>query len=372
MKGNKLLISILKLVLILVPALFIVSCGKDDNTNPDNSKTPVWKYDTGEDPYESTPCISGNKVIVCTIADDNDPVSQPGTHCIDGNSGTRIWKVNDGVTNMVTSPLVYNNLIIEGGYNPHARRLSDGGIEWTYQDDLIPYSIYSNPLITSDAVYFASTISMLKLNVLNGGIIWESEGIYNNLRSVQPVVQNGRIYYADAALMNVTSFYEDSGTIDWTKSFGAAFANKPVVSDDEFFVGLQTSTSGVQTLQCLNLADQSLKWGVELGTIFSDLTLVNGKIYVVGMTTLHCRSAVDGSEIWHYDLSAGSVCEPLVTGNKVIVGFGNGLLCLDASNGNLIWEYHSENDNGFSTPVLDGDRIYVSSDDGNVYCFDIN
>lgn len=94
------------------------------------------------------------------------------------------------------------------------------------------------------------------------------------------------------------------------------------------------------------------------------------------MTILHCRSAIDGSAIWQYEMLAGAMSEPLVTGNKVIVGYGNGLLCLNATTGELLWEYTTKsgfgNGNGFSSPTLDGDRFYVSCSEGNVYCFSVD
>jgi len=365
------------MILVIVPlSIIIFGCEKasdedpDDDPDPDTTITitPVWTYDTGEDPYQSTPCITGDKLVVCTLPDDNDPASKAGTHCINKDSGQKIWKVNDSATLMVISPVVYNDLIIEGGMNPHGRRLSDGEVEWKFVDDVVPLSIYSNPLVVGDAAYFASPYHFVKLRASDGMQFWEIIGFYNNLRSVSPVLKNGMIYYADAAIYNVTEFRDSDGNIEWTCNFGAAFANKPIVTDDEFFVGLQDASMGVKTLKCMYLADQSEKWGVALGTIMSDLTLADGKIYAIGMQTIHCRSAADGSKIWSYDLVSGAVSEPLVTGNKVIVGYGKGLICLNAATGKLIWDYKAGN-SGFSTPTLDGDKIYVSCSNGFVYCF---
>ena len=151
------------------------------------------------------------------------------------------------------------------------------------------------------------------------------------------------------------------------------FANIPAVTDNEIFIGIQDSDIDTKTLRCLNLTDQTEKWGVKLGVIFSDVVVVAEKVYAIGMTTLHCRSAKDGSAIWQYEMTAGAVSEPLVTGNKIFVGYGNGLLCLNATTGELLWEYKSQGGgNGFTSPTLDGDRFYVSCADGNVYCFSVD
>jgi outer membrane protein assembly factor BamB len=366
---------IVPLILVFISTLtLLISCDKS-NDDPDNTVSPVWIYATGEDPYQSTPCVAGEKVIVCTLPRDGDDITLPGTHCIDRNTGTRIWKINDSVNGFLTSPLIYNNLVLEGGQNPHARRLSDGVVEWKYVDDLIPRSMYSNPLIVGDAVYFACMFHMIKLNAGSGAEVWQTDGFYNNLRSSSPVYKAGSVYYADASYSQVTSFDETSGQVEWAVAFENAFANKPLITDNEFYVGIQDSDINTKTLRCMNLTDRTEKWGVKLGTIMSDLALANGKIYAIGMQTLHCRSAADGSAIWQYELPAGAVSEPLVTGNKLFLGYGKGLVCLDAGTGELLWQYKAGNGNtlaGFSSPTLSGDKIYVSCSDGNVYCFNIN
>lgn len=372
MKTKKKTLFILLFAVLCSATVFFTACDKDDD--PDNTVTPVWKYDTGEDPYQSTPCVAGDKIIVCTLPKDGDDITMPGTHCIDRNTGTLIWKNNDSVNGFLTSPLIYDNLILQGGLNPHARRLSDGGVEWKYVNELLKVSLYSNPLIAGDAAYFACPFHIVKLNAGTGAEVWQTDGLYNNLRSSSPVFKNDRVYYADAAYYNVTSFLSSSGQIDWAAPFSAAFANKPLVTDNEFYVGLQDASMDVNTLQCLNLSDRTQIWGVKLGSIMSDLALADGKIYAIGMSTIHCRSAADGSSVWSHEIVAGAVSEPLVTGNKLFVGYGKGLICLNASTGDLIWDYKTSatSGHGFSSPTLDGDRIYVSCSDGNVYCFNVN
>ncbi|MDX9907442.1 MAG: PQQ-binding-like beta-propeller repeat protein [Bacteroidales bacterium] len=367
---------ILLVITFLVPVIFILTGCDKDTDGPDNKITPVWTYDTGEDPYQSTPCVTGDKVIVCTTPADDDDNSKAGTHCINRNTGALIWKVNDSVTEMVTSPIIYNNLILEGGLNPHARRVSDGGVEWKYVDEFLKVSMYSNPLLVGDAAYFACMFHIVKVNAASGAELWQTQGLYNNLRLAGPVFKNGRIYYADGSYNKVTAFFEDSGQVEWDLAFEGAFANKPLVTDNELFVGIQDSDINTKTLRCINLSDKSEKWGVKLGSVVADLTLNDGKIYAIGLQRLHCRSAADGSEIWHHDLVAGAVSEPLVVGDKLIVGYGKGLICLNASTGAVNWDYKSGGSNqtiyGFSTPTLEGDHIYVSCSDGKVYCFKIN
>ena len=138
---------------------------------------------------------------------------------------------------------------------------------------------------------------------------------------------------------------------------------------------MKDANANTKTLRCLNLPDRSEKWGVKLGTIWSDVVVEGDKVYAIGMSTVHCRSTTNGSAVWHYEMPAGAVSEPLVVGNKLIVGYGKGLFCFNATNGDVLWEYNSESNGkayGFTSPTLDGDRFYVSCSDGKVYCFSVD
>jgi outer membrane protein assembly factor BamB len=360
------------LIISTILASGIIGCEKNDPGT--KTKTPLWVYKTDGDPYQSKPCVAGEKVIFCAS---NDTNGGKNMYCINRNTGNLIWKCFDSLSQMIMNPVVYNNLVIIGGINPHALFLNNGTHAWKYRDDIIPSSLYNNPLLVGDAVYFASYISVTKHAASSGALVWETEGehFWTNLRNSRLVHKNGKLYFGDASQYRMTSFFANSGLIDWFVQVEKPFANIPAVTDNEIFIGIQDANINNKTLRCLKLADQSEKWGVKLGVIFSDVVVAGDKVYAIGMTTIHCRSAIDGSAIWLYELSAGAVSEPLVTGNKVIVGYGNGLICFNADTGEIVWEYETEgggNGWGFTSPTLDGDRFYVSCADGNVYCFSVD
>jgi outer membrane protein assembly factor BamB len=362
------------LVALSVFTLITISCSEKDDPGT-KTKTPLWVFKTDGDPFHSKPYVSGDNVVFYA---GNDTVeSGLFAYSVNRNTGNLIWRTLDTLAYGALSPVIYNDLVISGGINPHALHLNDGTHAWFYKDDTIPYLIYNNPLLVANAVYFTSLLSVTKHVASSGSLVWETEGehFWSNLRESRMVHKNGKLYFGDAYLYRMYAFDESSGLIDWFVQVEKPFANIPAVTDNEIFIGIQDSDIDNKTLRCLNLSDQSEKWGVKLGTIWSDIVVEGDKVYAIGMTTLHCRSAIDGSAIWHYELSAGAVSEPLVTGNKVIVGYGNGLICFNATSGEIIWEYETEgggNGWGFTSPTLDGDRFYVSCADGNVYCFSVD
>lgn len=355
-------------VLAGILVLSAIACSEDDPS--DKNKTPEWTYKTGEDPYQSKPCIAGNKVIVCSVHDTDDKLHT--THCIDKNTGAVIWSKNDGQTSRI-SPVVYNDLVILGGANPHALDLNNGNLKWKYTDDLVPVSIYNNPLLNGANVCFASLLSITRHNAVNGNLLWETEGIYMNLRNSKIVQQSGRLYFGDIN-GKLTCLNESNGAVINTREFEGPFANSPLTTASEIFIGIQDADINSKTLRCLKLSDLSIKWEVNIGPVVSDMAISDNKLYAIGAQTLFCRSATDGSEIWKYTMTAGAVCEPLVVDDKLIVGNGDGLYCFDKVDGKLIWKYQvpGQIQYGFSSPVLDNDKIIVCCSDGNVYCFKIN
>lgn len=360
--------SIMIFAVASILVLSVISCSKDDPS--EKNKTPVWIYKTGENSYQSTPCIAGNKVIVCSIHDTDDKLHT--THCIDKNTGALIWSKNDGQTSRI-SPVVYNDIVVLGGANPHALDLNNGNLVWKYTDDLVPVSIYNNPFLNGANVYFASPLSITRHNALNGNLLWEKEGIYMNLRNSKIVSQNGILYFGDIN-GKLTCLNESNGDIVNFREFEGPFANSPLTTASDIFIGIQDADTNSKTLRCLKLSDLSIKWEVNIGPVVSDLAISDNKLYAIGAQTLFCRSAADGSELWKYTMTAGAVSEPLVVDDKLIVGNGDGLFCFDKVNGKLIWKYQvaGQIQYGFSTPALDNDKIIVSCSDGNVYCFKIN
>ncbi|MDH7943537.1 outer membrane protein assembly factor BamB [Pseudohongiella sp. SYSU M77423] len=97
--------------------------------------------------------------------------------------------------------------------------------------------------------------------------------------------------------------------------------------------------------------------------------------------------ARDGERLWIYEntvpaLSLRGTSKPLITGNRVIAGFANGLIAaVDITNGNLLWEERVAIPQGRydieriididGNPTLFGGIVYVSSFQGNLMGLDV-
>ena len=151
-----------------------------------------------------------------------------------------------------------------------------------------------------------------------------------------------------------------------------------IIADDTLFVG---SLDG--RLVGLNKSDGSRLWPVDstlgiseskaviYGTpaVEGDLVYVggyNGRVYAVSSST--------GALRWVYPREGN--LEPIVGGvaasqGKVYFGCSDGkVYALDATTGDRVWLPFQTGDKIWSTPVIDGQTIYISSFDNKLYALD--
>jgi len=80
------------------------------------------------------------------------------------------------------------------------------------------------------------------------------------------------------------------------------------------------------------------------------------------------NGSIDNSLLWSYTTGGSVRSSPAVTGDRVYVGSDDGkIYCLNADSGSPIWSY-ATGSSVFSSPAVTGDRVYIGSDDGKIYC----
>ncbi len=350
----------------LIPASVCLISGCTDENIIKDSRDPVWTYDTGEGPYGSKPFIAGNKLVVCSLQEDADLGS---VHCLNLSDGSRIWKMTDS-TVIRNNPLVYDDLVIYGGYNVHALKLADGSHAWDYQDEFIHFALYSSPSETDGSAFVTSSYGMYKLGAADGRIIWKNpEFIYQNLSMSAPAYSQGKVYYA-TLYGQLICLNASTGASDWMLAFDNGFTNAPLVTNDRIYVGCHESDASKASVFCYKLDGITRVWSANIWQVTSDLAIDGDKLFVVGGSTLYCLSASDGSEKWKVEMTAGAVAEPVVSDGKVYIGTGEMLMCFDESNGKFQWSHETADGKGFTSPAFSSDHLYASCEDGKIYCFE--
>ena len=136
--------------------------------------------------------------------------------------------------------------------------------------------------------------------------------------------------------------------------------------------------TGYSTSNAPNTND--LLWFNEAGGGRNSPSVVNNRVFVgssevtsPGSRDIVCLDASDGSLIWSYGGMADDVySSPAVADGKVFVGDERiGIVCLDASDGSLIWSYRPP---GWlpgmnSSPAVADGRVFIGSRNHKLYCF---
>jgi outer membrane protein assembly factor BamB len=323
-----------------------------------NSGNFVWKFPI-QYRVTSTPAVADGKVF--TGPDDGN------IYCIDANTGNQIWKkdlYSATLSNYAiffesaswqprSSPIIFNNNLYVGGMDGKMYCLStaDGSVKWSYQTG---NAIGGSAAISNNIVYIASTDgNVYAFNAANGDKLWNwttprTQGLTINQRGYQdlfligsPVVAQGLLYIGA----------------------GAAFNTAPILT-----VALNASTG-------------HLVWeNNATGNIQPEWSpaYYNGVLYVGYDMGAGALNATTGKLIWkqwigHEVFSSPSVATNFLSGSSmgplVYIGCDTySVTCLNALTGAPVSVYTTLGEVD-GTPALWNGNLYVTSADGNLYCF---
>ena len=123
--------------------------------------------------------------------------------------------------------------------------------------------------------------------------------------------------------------------------------------------------------QSLTPSTNNLLWSfLSDDEIYSSPSIVGDKVYfTTDDGVVYCLNVESGEEIWSTDVGHTLwTSSPTIYMDKLYIG-GDNLVCLDASNGELIWEF-GPSSRMSGSPLVYEDRVFIGSWDNKMYCFD--
>jgi outer membrane protein assembly factor BamB len=193
----------------------------------------------------------------------------------------------------------------------------------------------------------------------------------------------------------------------WTFNTSGAVVSSPAIAHEMVFVG-----SNDKNLYALDLETGSLIWKFETGgAIESSAMVVDNVVYIGSFDgNLYAINVSSGAEIWRFSTGGDIHSPPLFWENKIYINSWNGVFyainaftgeeewnlttgnvqgsavasgsmvieggCdeiirfIDASTGELIWEFDS-NGNTACSPTISRNRIYFGNNDNKMFCLDL-
>lgn len=309
------------------------------------------------------------------------------------------WKSATPVPyNVVGSAVIANGIVyigtIEGiviAYNA-----TNGNVLWTFY---ARGPIYGSPTIQNGIAYFGSVNYPSEdlignfayaLNVTDGSLIWENYLIYGG-EWIAPTVVNGVVYYSSAHKEGVSGGYSafDAYTGATLWSFSTPYGMWAPASFDPTGTNLYIGTanpcnSSSNPANCagyvedLNPATGAVIWQIHLAGVSGDDDIPNaplysnGRLYIGGKNGIfYCLDATNGNILWQYNTGSsgdyGIFSSATIYNNMVFFGGGDRLVhALNIGDGSVAWTFKTGS-LVTSSPAIANGVLYIGSYDKNIY-----
>jgi len=335
----------------------------------------AWKF-YADAPIRSTALAAGNSVYFGS--------SRGIFYCLDKYTGNVRWMFKAGqAINSSAAMLDGNVFFSDNKQSLYAVNASTGKLTWKRPlgiaksyDWAFDYT-YSSPVITGNNIIIGSKDgNIYNVQARNGKVNWKfkTEGIVRS----SPAVSEGVVYAGDTEgnffAVDLHSgkqkwrFTTEGHVLDNTK-FGfdrRAVIAAPVVVGDKLLFGGRDGFA-----YCLDKNTGKQLWRIdhEVSWIISAMA-VKGSIVVTGTSDGHFVQGINlnnGKQLWKFHTVNVVWSSPVIDGDNVYIGSHEGMLyCLDLQTGMKLTGFQT---GGiiFSSPVIDKQILYVGSDDGYLY-----
>ena len=331
-----------------------------------------WTFKSGGQ-IGSTACIWRDKVMFFS--------SDGKLYCLDKTNGSVIWMFKtfsgalpdrkyDWPDYYQSSPITDTNTVFFGAGDGrvYAVNALDGNLKWSYQTGDV---VHTRPAIENDKIVIGSFDgTMYCLNKESGTLIWQFKttghryfprGEING----DPVIHHNKVLFG-ARDYNLYALDLNGGYCHWLKTFSYGWALPVTANDSIVYVG----TSDDRMLLALNEETGVVAWRTNLG--FNNFAgIMHNKRYGYTGTLngkLFCIDLTNGAIRWTFltDGYKRFAKKYFEDGNVFVKDIATLL-----PNGKAILTMYRELGAIFSTPVLAGDRIFLASNDGTIYCLGI-
>ncbi len=333
-----------------------------------------WKFD-GKNEIRSTPAIDETTVFFHTVAGD--------LYALDTHTGGLQWQTSLKGETMVdvwdyyqSSPVIHHNLLIVGSGNGQVYGLNKetGKEVWTFRTGGV---VHTDPLVYDDKVYIGSFDGHLyALDSATGTALWSFKTVGNRYFP-QGAIQNAPTLFEGMILFGSRDFnlyainaQTGTGTWNWMEPGSWVIATPTISATDSLlFVG----TSDSHAFYCTSAWDGSIKWKINLNmrvygkeVLYKDDVLFgcfNGILYAANQQTGNItwtfqteNSLKNHSIVYNED---GSFNEALftITNMEELLKSENAILNLGSF---------------LASPIVENDKVYIGSTDGNVYALTID
>ena len=233
----------------------------------------------------------------------------------------------------------------------------------------------SSPLVFNENIIFSDDVGSIFSIDRKGKINWKKniyKKIYKNIyKNLSLSIYKGKIYIAD----NVGFIYSinfDDGKLNWIKNHGVPLKSNLKIFDDKIYIINQDNR-----LLCLNTDDGSRIWDIRAVSSFiksqDHLSLsVSKEGHIIMLSSsgdLIKVNANDGRMYWSVNVAGSSSystdffrsSEIVISDNDIIFSTSSSTFSFNLTTASLNWKKQINSKN---TPIVDGNHIFLVSDNG--------
>lgn len=263
---------------------------------------------------------------------------------------TEVWRHHVSAP-PVSSPIIVGGIVYVGTDSPYALNASTGDVIWQTGDHWGIYSspaVYAGSLYTGDRAYNASTGKLLWNVTLDGANLF-------------PTVANGTVYVnlQTTETKNLYALNASNGAKLWEVPAGAMDGSFPAVAYGHVYAVVGEGFSA------LDASTGNTVWSSSINSLVGSPVVGDGIVYISSASSdsVYALNAMNGSGVWTRYLFGERLS---VWGSFVYVSHGTILDALNASTGDTVWSFRTD-DWIRTTPALAEGVVCFGSDDGNVY-----
>lgn len=160
----------------------------------------------------------------------------------------------------------------------------------------------------------------------------------------------------------------------------------PIISSPIFAQGTIYVSTMTGRIFALDPTEKQIKWHLNIGSPIVSSPLLHNGILVsatydswiketsfTGKNFLLGIDTESGKQIWRYEVPGDIFSSPcLVDDMMIVVGsVNNTVYTLEGYSGNIRWKFNTGGE-VWSSPSYNGNQIYIGSDDGFLYCLDMD
>jgi outer membrane protein assembly factor BamB len=340
-----------------------------------------WKFQTA-DRVLSSPVIDGSMLFIG---------SEDGNfYALNKQTGNELWRFRTRGRIQSTATVYGNIVFFESGNTFFALDKDTGKQRWQYDpgNALWGYKIdpyddkRSRATVHKGNFYVGSSLGyVLVLDVETGALKQKIYAEYGFSVRSSPTIANDILYFGDWR-GQIYAYSLDKDELLWKRrtydtkpyeTFGG-IASALLVHEDRLYFGARNPE-----LKAIDINTQENAWTYADSTggwIIGDPVIDGETLYIGGSDNLKmfAFNQKDGTLKWAFNSKLNVYTKPIVTADWVIFTAGNAykpdapgkLFVLNKSDGKLLSSYEIPAA-CFSSPALDGDRLYFGAYDGKVY-----